>query len=150
MKTIIAFTLALATFNVGAAPSSDEQVAKIALGIRKNSEEVTKRFLVGGYADGLAGFMRVNQLVITHVIGYCSSAKASICQIDAYVTRTSYRKHRVGDSGAFCGALLRWESPASDMKRWSPTSGLAANLAAGREQLALELIDDKDRSYCNR
>ena len=150
MKIILLTVLATATFTVGAAQSSDDRVSKIASGIRKGVTSATKLLPATGYPDGLAGFVRANDLVVTYTEGSCSIAKTGVCQIDAYVTRAGYKRHRAGDPGAFCGALLRWESPEKNLKTWTPSSGLAQLVAAGGEQLALQTIDDKDRSFCSR
>jgi hypothetical protein len=150
MRALLAIALVTVSFTASAAQSSDERVSKIAYDIRKGVTKVTKQFSAAGYPDGLAGFIRANDLVVTYTEGSCSVAKKGICQIDTYVTRASYKKHRSGDPGAFCGALLRWEASEKNLKKWTPASALAEQVAVGKEQLALQPIDDKNSSFCNR
>ena len=102
-----------------------------------------------GYQGGLAGFLKRHNLVITRSESSCDS-KPGVCQVTAYITRAEYPKHRAGDTGAFCGQMALWETPKNNRKAWSAVSGLAAWITTGNAEMALEMIDSKNRSYCLR
>lgn len=131
--------------NLLAAPSSDERMAQIIMGLYEGSDAAMRLFPSDGHANGLAGFIKQNRLVFTNSEGSCSRVKPGVCQITAFITRSNYRKHR--PDGAFCGAMVTWESPEKNLKKWTPTNGLANHIASN-DSWALVMIDDKDKSYC--
>ena len=147
MKKLLFALLVAVSVNAIAADTPDDKAEKISNALKRNSAPA-KLFPVSGNAGGISGFIRANHLVITNSEGTCGVAKNGVCQIDAYVTRASYKKHRTGDVGAFCGQLLRWESPQENLKSWEPTSGLSRLLQSGQIDSALQSIDEKDRSFC--
>jgi hypothetical protein len=148
MKSITAIIFSFASFIASAGTVHDQKIDKMVSDIYKGKANVIKSFPAYGYSDGLAGFIKSNQLVITQVDGTCSFVKNGMCQIDAYITRRIFKRHRSDDAGAFCGALLKWESPENDMKNWTPTSGLSQTIASEKIAFALSMIDDKNQSYC--
>lgn len=150
MRYLAFAALIMMASNVALATTIDERADNVANAIRKGTSSVTKYFPAAGYANGFAGFVKENRLVITHSESMCNLYKNGYCQIDSYITRSEYKKHRDGDAMDFCGVLLRWEAPENDLKKWLAVSGLAMHIAEGRVQFALQIIDDKNTDYCNR
>lgn len=150
MKYLTFAALIMMASNIAIATTNDERAENVANAIRKGNSALTKHFPAAGYADGFADFVKENRLVITHSESMCNLNKNGYCQIDSYITRSEYKKHRDADAMDFCGVLLSWESPENDLKKWRAVSGLAMNIAEGRVQFALQIIDDKNTDYCNR
>lgn len=94
---------------------------------------------------GLSAIMKSEQLIMTRTWSSCDSGR---CRATAYITRAAFPKHRPGDAGAFCGAMASWQSPEKGNRRWEPVSGLASWISKGNTVAAMEIIDDKDRTYC--
>lgn len=95
--------------------------------------------------SNVAQYLRDQDLVVTRSESACSGGT---CQVTAYLTRESFKKHRPGDTGAFCGAMATWTTSERGAKRWSPSNGLAKSIADGNDALVLASIDGKDGSYC--
>ena len=94
---------------------------------------------------GLSAILKSEQLVMTHTESSCNNGK---CLATAYITRASFPKHRPGDTGAFCGAMASWQASEKGNRRWEPTSGLASWISQGNSAVALQIIDDKNRTFC--
>lgn len=151
LKPSILFCFAIASLLSTTQPqaaSSDDKMSKLILGMRSMSASSTSQLPAISYQQGLAGFLKANQLVITHAEGNCSFVKPGVCQLTAYMTRQSYPKHRPNDKGAFCGSMATWESPEKSIKKWTPTNGLAQHIANGDNAFALLMIDEKNSSFC--
>lgn len=94
---------------------------------------------------GLSMMLKNERLVMTHTESSCDSGK---CRAAAYITRSSYPKHRPGDSGAFCGAMASWQASEKGSRLWEPANELAYSIAENDSALALQIIDSKQKSYC--
>lgn len=94
---------------------------------------------------GLSAILKSEQLVMTHTESSCNNGK---CLATAYITRASFPKHRPGDTGAFCGAMASWQASEKGNRRWEPSSGLASWISQGNSAVALQIIDDKNRTFC--
>lgn len=94
---------------------------------------------------GLSAILKNEQLVMTRTESSCNNGK---CLAVAYITHTSFPKHRPGDAGAFCGAMASWQASEKGKRRWEPTSGLASWISQGNSAVALQIIDDKNRTFC--
>jgi len=94
---------------------------------------------------GLSAILKSERLVMTRTWSSCDNGT---CRATAYITRAAFPKHRLGDSGEFCGAMASWQAPEKGNRRWEPTNGLASLISKENSAVALEIIDDKHRTYC--
>lgn len=94
---------------------------------------------------GLSAILKNEQLVMTRTESSCNNGK---CLATAYITRASFPKHRPGDTDAFCGAIASWQASEKGKRRWEPTNGLASWISQGNSAVAMEIIDDKNRTFC--
>lgn len=94
---------------------------------------------------GLSAILKNEQLVMTQSESSCNNGK---CLATAYLTRASFPKHRPGDTDAFCGAMASWQASEKGKRRWEPTNGLASSISQGNSAVAVEIIDDKNRTFC--
>lgn len=94
---------------------------------------------------GLGAILRSEQLVMTRTESSCNNGK---CLATAYITRATFPKHRPGDTGAFCGAMASWQASEKGKRRWEPASGLASWVSQGNYAVAMQIIDDKNRTFC--
>lgn len=99
-----------------------------------------------GKDTGLGDFMKSKELKFTDVSLDCFSSDTE-CKLHVHITRKKYPSKV---DGYICGAVAYWTAPYTNLKKWTPSDGMALPplLYEGNEEAVLRKIDYEYERRC--